>query len=345
MKRSEKRKGIACGGNWIIDHVKVINTFPQEFTVTDIIDETKGGGGCAYNVVINLAKFDPHLPLTAVGMIGNDADGEYILNECRLYKNICLDHLKQTSDAHTSYTDVYSVKATGSRTFFHYRGANRLFSPESVDLEWLSADIFHLGYLLILDGMDAPDAQYQRASARFFAELKARGMRTSIDLVSADTPDFSDIVSPVLPYTDYCIVNDFEAEKLAGVCLRKKGKLVPENLSSAGEKIFNKGVRELLIIHFPEGAYSRTRDGQEIIQPSLLLPDGYIVGATGAGDAFCAGVLYGLYHHWTMEKTLRFAVCAGAQNLHDLTTTGAITHWKKIMDLEHQYPYRLNISI
>jgi sugar/nucleoside kinase (ribokinase family) len=33
----------------------------------------------------------------------------------------------------------------------------------------------------------------------------------------------------------------------------------------------------------------------------------YIVGSTGAGDSFCAGVTYELSKGWNPEKTLRFA--------------------------------------
>jgi sugar/nucleoside kinase (ribokinase family) len=338
------KRGIACGGNWIIDHVKVIDYYPKENAVTDIVDETIGGGGCAYNVIINLAKFDATLPLSAVGMIGNDIDGNYIIDECNRHRNICLKNLKRTSDARTSYTDVYSVKDNGSRTFFHCRGANALFSPETVDIHQINADIFHLGYLSILDGMDAKDKQFERASARFLANLKSQGMKTSIDLVSAETPYFSDIVSPALKHTDYCIINDFEAERLTNISLRENNQLITENLARIGEKIFQAGVRELVVVHFPEGAYARTRDGKEQIQPSLQLPEGYIVGATGAGDAFCAGILYALYHDWPMDRMLRFAVCAGAQNLQDLTTTGATTRWEKILHLQNQYPFRSSLN-
>jgi sugar/nucleoside kinase (ribokinase family) len=72
----------------------------------------------------------------------------------------------------------------------------------------------------------------------------------------------------------------------------------------------------------------------------LDLPESYIVGSTGAGDSFCAGVLYGLYRGWSYEKTLRFAACAGAMNLSDLTTTGGIRPWKEVFEMEEKFPYR-----
>jgi sugar/nucleoside kinase (ribokinase family) len=337
---NENRKGIACGGQWIIDRVKVVDHYPEEQSVAMILGETMGGGGGAHNVTLNLARFDPDLRVVAVGMIGNDADGDWIMNECGQYPNIRTDQLRRTPEARTSYADVFSVKSTGKRTFFHDRGANRLFGPATVDVDRLHVALFHIGYLLLLDGMDKPDPQYGRVSARFLHDLRERGIKTSIDLVSIHSPDFADVVSPALQHTDYCIINDFESEKLTGVPVRWEGSVSIENLEQSADRIFEKGVHELVIIHFPEGAFAKTRAGKTRLQPSLELPAGFIVGSTGAGDSFCAGVLYGMNKGWGLDRCLEFAVCAGAQNLRDLTTTGSITRWQEIIRLKEQYPFR-----
>ena len=95
-----------------------------------------------------------------------------------------------------------------------------------------------------------------------------------------------------------------------------------------------------MVIHFPEGSYLLSKDGVEILHPSLDLSDDYIVGSSGAGDSFCAGILYGLYQGWNHEQTLRFATCAGGMNLSDLTTTGGIKSWQEILRMEERFPYR-----
>ena len=301
---------------------------------------SRGGGGCGHNVIINLAKFDASLPLYALGVIGNDAYGDYLVEECRRFPNINVDQLRRTDLDATSYTDVFSIKASGRRTFFHYPGTNRLFQPAHVDLDSLPVKMFHLGYLLLMDAMDQPDAEFGTVAARFLAQLQSRNIRTSIDLVSEDSDRFRHIVPPALKYTDYCIINDWEAEKLAGIPLRAGGKLLPENLGKIGATILGFGVKDLVVIHFPEGGYLLSKDGVELLQPSLDLPDDYIVGSTGAGDSFCAGILYGLYQGWNHDRTLRFATCAGGMNLSDLTTTGGIKSWQEILRMEERFPYR-----
>jgi sugar/nucleoside kinase (ribokinase family) len=340
---SDQRRGIACGGNWIVDLVKVVDFYPTENALANILAESVGGGGCAYNVTLDLAKFDGTLNLYALGAIGEDPNGQFILDECRQFPNINLDQLKTIRQERTSYTLVFNVKSTGRRTFFHYRGANRLFTPHSVDLDRLPVGLFHLGYLLLLDGMDHADDKFGTVAARFLSELQRRGIRTSVDLVSEDSDRFNRVVPHALKYANFCIINDFEAEKLSGIPIRSGIRISPHQLRKIGRALFGLGVNDLVVVHFPEGGYLLAQDGTEIMQPSLELPEEFVVGSTGAGDAFCAGMLYSLYNHWSYEKALRFATCAGAMNLSDLTTTGGIKSWQEIFGMEERFPYRKDV--
>ena len=204
--------------------------------------------------------------------------------------------------------------------------------------------MFHLGYLLLMDAMDQPDAEFGTVSARFLAQLQLHNIRTSIDLVSEDSSRFGQIVPPALKYTDYCIINDWEAEKLTGIPLWSGDKLLPENLGKIGETILGFGVKDLVVVHFPEGSYLLSKDGVELIQSSLELPGDYIVGSAGAGECFCAGILYGLYQGWDHHKTLRLATCAGGTNLSSLTTTGGIKSWQETLRMGERFPYRKSVA-
>ena len=334
------RKGIACAGNWTVDLVKVIDCYPRENELAEIVEEAMGGGGSAHNVILSLARFDATLDLYAVGLLGDDPNGNFLRSQCSQFPNINTSQLRRTNVERTSYTQGYSVKGTPRRTFFHYRGTNRLFGPEDVTLDDLPVALFHLGYPLLLDAMDQQDHEYQTVGARFLREAQKHGIRTSIDLVSLDSDRYDEIVAPALQFTNFCIINDFEAEKVSGTALRSEGKMLAENLKKAANAIFECGVNDLVVIHFPEGAYLLARDRNEIVQPSLQLPDEFIAGSTGAGDSFCAGMLYGIHQGWSYDKTLRFAVCAGGMNLSDVTTTGGIRPWDEIFGMEKRFPYR-----
>ncbi|MBN2103514.1 carbohydrate kinase family protein [bacterium] len=333
----KNRKGIACGGQWIVDRLKCIDQYPQEFSVAMIADEKFSGGGCSFNVIMNLAKFDSALPLTAVGLIGDDADGRWIVEELSQYPNISLDHLIPKEKGRTSYTDVYSASAGNSRTFFHYPGTNSLFSDKSVDIGNLNVALFHLGYLGILEGLDQSDSRYGTKSARLLSRLQKHGIKTSVDLITTDRSDFCEIVDPALQYTDYLIINEMEASRLNRIPIRVNGKIDIDALQQNAEMLLSKGVGEFVVIHFPEGALLQTQQGETVCQPSLQLPDNFIVGSTGAGDSFCAAVIYGIYQKWDFHDMMHFAVCAGAQNLRDLSSTGAMTKWQKVITLYDKF--------
>ena len=109
---------------------------------------------------------------------------------CRQHK-IDIRHLGTTPKAPTSYTDVMTEQGHGRRTFFHARGANALWRGDDLDFKKINARIFHLGYLLLLDALDEPDAKYGTKAARLLAAAQAAGIKTSVDVVSEDSDRFA----------------------------------------------------------------------------------------------------------------------------------------------------------
>ena len=102
MSREIKRSGILAGGNWIVDQVKMVDVFPQRETLANILSQSQGAGGSPYNLVVNLAKLGAKFPLAAVGLVGKDALGEYILADLKRHK-IDARNIKVTPKAPTSY--------------------------------------------------------------------------------------------------------------------------------------------------------------------------------------------------------------------------------------------------
>jgi hypothetical protein len=74
------RTGIISGGNWIIDHVKRLDSWPPQDGLAHIVGRTAGNGGGPYNVLKDLAKLGAPFPLEAVGLLGDDADGRAASN-------------------------------------------------------------------------------------------------------------------------------------------------------------------------------------------------------------------------------------------------------------------------
>jgi sugar/nucleoside kinase (ribokinase family) len=333
------RSGILAGGNWIIDHVKIIDTWPAQDTLVNILSSTHGTGGSPYNILIDLAKLGARFPLSAVGLVGEDGDGQIILDDCAHYK-IDASAMQATDKAPTSYTDVMTVQATGRRTFFHARGANALLDSSHFDFSKTMARLFHLGYLLLLDIVDSAHPEFGTVAAEILSRAQAAGMKTSIDVVSEDSDRFARVVLPTLKYVDLCIMNEFEAGRVTGHHIRTESGLDRKALRAAMEQLLAAGVREHVIVHFPEGGVALGRDGQMHEHPSVKLPEAYIKGAAGAGDAFTSGVLLGWHEQLPINDWLRYGVCAAAANLADETCTGGMLSLDKVLEIGARYGFR-----
>ena len=339
-KNSVSRKGVLAGGNWIIDQVKMIDTFPQRESLANILSQSPGTGGSPYNILVDLAKMGVDFPLAGAGLVGKDPLGALIIEDCQKNR-IDTRYLKPTAEAPTSYTDVMTEKSGGRRTFFHMRGANALWKGTDIDFSKTKARMFHLGYLLLLDALDDSDVKYGTKAARLLAAAQEAGLKTSIDVVSEDSDRFAKVVTPALKYVDYCILNEIEAGKTAGFKIRQAdGQLDTVSLRHAAGALLQKGVRELVVIHFPEGAFARTRKGEDVWQPSLKLPPKYIAGTAGAGDAFCAGALLGFHEDWELRKSVQTGMAVAAASLSDPTCTQGVKPLAACEALTKKYGYR-----
>ena len=339
-KQPKSRRGLLAGGNWIIDQVKLIDVYPQPEQLGNIRSQSEGTGGAPYNVLVDLAQSGVEFPLLGAGLVGQDSLGDRILQDCKRH-GIDTRYLDRTTQAPTSYTDVMTEQDHGRRTFFHARGANALWRGENLDFERIEARIFHLGYLLLLDELDQPDDRFGTKAARLLAKAVKAGLKTSIDVVSEDSDRFAKIVNPALEHVDYCILNEIEAGKTTGCRIRHtNGSLVTQSLRDAADTMLQQGVRELVVIHFPEGAYARTASGDDLWQSSLRLPAGYIAGSAGAGDAFCAGVLLGLHEAWDLKRCLVTGVCLAAASLSHPTCTAGVQSLSRSLALGKKFGFR-----
>jgi sugar/nucleoside kinase (ribokinase family) len=334
-----KRTGILAGGNWIVDSVKIVDRWPQQDALANILSTSRGTGGSPFNLVIDLAILGADFPLAGVGLVGDDENGRWIIEQC-ISRGISTSALQTTDAAPTSYTDVMTVQSNGRRTFFHARGANALLDAHHFDFSKTTARIFHLGYLLLLDRLDAPSPKHGTVAAEVLSRASAAGLKTSIDVVSEDSDRFSRIVLPALPHVDVCIMNEFEAGRVTGRVIRNEDALDRAELRDAMSALLEAGVRDRVVVHFPEGACALGRDGQWHEHGSVKLPDGYIKGAAGAGDAFTAGVLLGWHDTLPVLEGLRFGVCAAASNLSDETCTGGLRTLDECLALGKQHGFR-----
>lgn len=224
-----------------------------------ILDTTYAVGGCLPNTIVDIARIDPDIYLSAIGKVGNDENGRYVISQFKKY-GIDVSGMKIDDTIPTAADNVMSERVSGERTFFYSGGANKTFGIDDIDVENLDCKIFHIGYILLLDELDEEDEEYGTKMARLLDMVSKKGIKTSIDTVSEEGDRF-----------------------------------------------------------------------KEKIVPALKLPKGFIKGSTGAGDAFAAASLYGIYNEWDDKKILEFASAAAACNL---TETDSISGMKSAKEIE-----------
>lgn len=309
------RTGIAIAGNIVVDTIKKIDAYPDMGMLSNVKSVEKAVGGCVPNTLINLAKMQTGIPLTAIGRMGDDDGGQFILKALE-GTGADLKNIHVIPGGITGFSDVMTKISTGERAFFHCRGENANFSPEEVPLETLSCRILHTAYILLLDKFDEPDEEYGTRMARYLKRAQDMGIETSIDVVSDKSGLFSEKVLPAVKYADYAIMNEIEGCAAAGLEPRNEnGAVIEENIHKALEMFIKTGVKKRAVIHCPEAGYCMEPDGRYTRVPTFRLPEGYIKGSVGAGDAFAAGCLAAIYEGADAEEMLLVGAAAGAANL------------------------------
>ncbi len=308
-------KGIAVAGTILVDVINEISSYPESGSLCKILSRAYYTGGMVPNVGIDLKRLDEKLDVFAIGNVGKDEYGEFA--KTTLSENgLNTDGIKETG-LPTGFTDVMSVKG-GQRTFFTYTGAGDSFGFRDIDFDTLDVKMFHLGYFLLLDKVDRGDG------VEILKKCKEKGIKTSIDVVTEDSGRYS-LIKPCLSYVDNLIINEQEAGRICGVAPNEN------NLRLLAETLKKSGVKERVIIHTPRKSVCFS-DGGYTEVCSYKLPEGYVKGTTGAGDAFCAGALLGIYNGLSDSDILETATVSATGSL---SSADAVSGMKNLKVLKN----------
>jgi len=297
------------------------------------------GGGSACNLGIDLKRLDPQFAVSTIGLVGDDEDGRILLAEADA-AGIERSRLKVVPEVRTNYTDAFTSSRSGRRTHLFHAGTSALLTPDHFDFSDVDARILHLG----LPGIHAKLDVAWRADANGWVTIlkkaRAAGIETNLELCSIPAERIATIVRPCLAHLDLLIVNDFEIAALAGKATDHEGDVDLATCWEAARTVFAQGAMQFLAVHFPGGAIALTRDGDEIHKPSVAVPSEAVVGANGAGDAFAAGVLYGLHEEWSPGEAIALGHAAAATSIRSLGTTDAVESWRQCLEIASEWGWR-----
>ena len=226
------------------------------------------GGGVA-NTACVLAKLGILPRLYA--RVGSDPLGDYLLNE---YTRAGIDLSGVTRDAaHPTGLIFIPTVPGGERTMFSSRGANVFLSPADVPESCLSGvDLLQLtGYAFL--GSPQREAAWKAINL-----AQARGILISMDVALDPVIKCRDDILRLLGSLAICVLGQEEAAALLGT-------RTPEE---SARVLLERGVSTAAIKLGSRGSYFADREHHQFI-PALPVRS---VDATGAGDAFAAGLIF-----------------------------------------------------
>lgn len=235
-----------------------------------------------------------------VGKVSGDALGDIFRHDLRSL-GVEFD-TKPLEDGPGTGRCLVNVTPDAQRSMTTFLGAAGFVSPDDIDESQIArAEItFFEGYLF-----EQPVAR--QAFTRACAIAKREGKRTALTLSDASCVDrqFDELQQFIPQHVDILLANDREAETLfqsddLDVIADKARKMCPLTAVTLSEK----------------GSMLIPRDG-EVVKVDAVKPE-KLVDTTGAGDAYAAGLLYGLARGFELES-------AGA--LGSLAASEVISHF------------------
>ena len=287
----DKKRPVVCLGIMVADVVgRPVTSFPERGKLALVDDMRLHTGGCAVNAAIGLARLG--IPVEVIGKVGNDPFGDFLLAELKKYKvgtkGVSRDRMTGTS------ATMVMVHPDGERSFVHYLGANARLLPKDVDFGLIERSaILHFAGFFVLPGMDGQPA------FDLLKKTRAAGVTVFLDTVWDAAGRWMELLAPCLPLIDYFVPSLGEAQKLTGL----------DRPEDVGRALLDRGVEVLALKMGAEGCLVMTGKGEKIRIPAFRVP---VVDGTGAGDAFAAGFIAGVWLGWPLEKAARLANAVGA---------------------------------
>jgi len=273
-------------GSLAYDTIMVFNDrfknhiLPEQIHILNVAflvpDMRREYGGCAGNIAYNLRLLGGSPLIMAA--VGDDS----ALYMARLkHLDLPVQHVREIPDSYTAQAFITTDMDDNQITAFHPGAMN--FS--------------HLNHIAeasdVKLGIVSPDGR--EGMLQHAREFHALGIPFIFD-PGQGLPMFNGAeLLDFIKLADYCTVNDYEA------------KLLTERTGKSLEALARE-VRALVVTLGGNGSQIYA-DGARIDIPAIAAPE--LVDPTGCGDAYRAGLLYGITRGWEWQKTGRLAALMG----------------------------------
>ncbi|OKO90396.1 carbohydrate kinase family protein [Geobacillus proteiniphilus] len=284
---------IVCIGGANVDRKARLLT-PFRLGTSHPVATTQTAGGVARNIAENLGRLAQ--PVSLVSTVGDDRDGQWLIDVTSRY--VDSRHIVRTSKANTgTYTAVLDergemVLALADMVIY-----------DTVGKEWMKQRWPELGPISAV----VLDTNFSSNAIQWTIE-QCRRERLPLCVVTVSVPKVKRLPADLSGVT-WLITNEAEAKALA----EDDGRSVSE----AMEALVRLGVENVVVTRGANGVAYATKQGET---GAIAAPKVEATDATGAGDAFAAGFLYGVLGGHTVEDACRFGMSSASLTLQTAET-------------------------
>lgn len=297
---------ITCFGELLVD---MISMNPGSLVQSEGF--LKKFGGAPANTASGLAKLG--VPVNYICKVGADPFGEFLKSELKNF-GVNIAGIV-TSPTGTTTLAFVSLTQEGERDFFFIRGVHDKIIPQEVELP-KNTGIFHFGSLTQTSPLGL------KATAKLVNQAIKQEAILSYDpnireFLWGDLKLAKLVVLDTAKKVNILKVNEEEAELLSG----------EKNPAQAAKKLYRDNLDLLVVTLAAKGCFYQTKKFSGKIATIKVK----VVDTTGAGDAFNAGLLEGVYRSGqaigNLSKDKLEAILKRAVVIGSLTTTkkGAVT--------------------
>ncbi len=281
-----KTPRIACIGLSSWDRLIAVEAYPAAGGVADVIEEVSAPGGPTTNTAVALARLGAEVSLASA--IGDDERGE-LVREGLEAEGIDTSGLAVKPGQVTDLATMIVSRAPLDRTIFWEHGAQPL-RHDKLDIPGLfGADV------LVLDVADT-------ALRRFLLDLPAHTVPTCRILgpLTHLADDLTGAFELALRH-DAIVSNERDLLAVTGTWT------LSDAITALQHRMRGENLRAALVTRGSEGCLVITETERTRV-PAFGVE---VADPTGAGDAFAAGVAWGMAKRWPWHEIGRFANAVG----------------------------------
>ncbi|MBM3708808.1 MAG: ribokinase [Actinobacteria bacterium] len=279
-------KKICVIGSINIDLVATMEHFPVpgEVVVCQKFNEYYGGKGA--NQAVGLGKLGADVSF--IGKIGNDKYGDSLLKNLKK-NNVKIDNVFKDNSMHSGISLIF-IDSKGQNSIAHISGANGNLSLADI---MKARGMLHESDIILLQLEIPLDIVF------YIIENYSQGDKTII----LDPAPFHSIPGNILSRISIMTPNRVEMELLT--CIKIKDK---NDSLKASSILLDKGVKNVINKLDNYGVLIASKDSNTFLKSIKV----NAVDTVGAGDAFNAGLAFGLSHGKNLIESSEIANLIGA---------------------------------